>query len=107
TLTAYTVNPNGSADQNPVGDTSVISITVDPLVVNLPQTEGFESVTFPPVNWFYNYVNAINKWKRSISASGYGLSTASVKMDNFSGNVDITGQVDDLIMPSIDFTGAE
>lgn len=106
TFTAYTTTPNGTPDSLTSQDTSSISFSISTTVVSLPQQEGFQSVTFPPVNWYYAYVNPSNRWKRVTTAGGFGNSIASAKMDNFAGNIDISGQVDDLVMPAMDFTNA-
>ena len=47
--------------------------------------------------------NTNNFMKRSTSG-GFGTGAGSMKMDNFSGSTDITGQKDYLMSPLIDFT---
>jgi hypothetical protein len=73
--------------------------------VGLPLTEGFTSVIFPPAGWNYVHFNKNNKMTRS-TAGGFGASTSSMKMDNYAGAMDITGQKDYLISPVLDMTTA-
>ncbi|MEP7127689.1 MAG: M43 family zinc metalloprotease [Chitinophagales bacterium] len=106
TFTAYTESPNGEVDPFTVNDSATISFNINLTVVSLPQQEGFQPTLFPPENWYYTYPNPSNRWKRVSNVGGFGNSTAAAKMDNFAGNTDISGQVDDLIMPNMNFTNA-
>src|SRR5258706_14621679 len=69
----------------------------------LPFSEGFASATFPPSGWNYVHFNPNNKMSRN-AVGGFGLSTGSMKMDNYSGAMNIIGQLDYLMSPVIDFT---
>ncbi|MEP7170171.1 MAG: T9SS type A sorting domain-containing protein, partial [Bacteroidota bacterium] len=78
-------------------------------VINPPSTipfiEGFTATTLPPAGW--NYVNFNKNCKMSrVTVGGFGLSVGSMKMDNYSGSMDITGQKDYLMSPIIDMTSA-
>jgi len=100
TILATVSSPNGGNDQNTLNNTltSTFSVVVGQ---TLPFTEGFEGATFVPANWTYTPTNATNKWARVTTASGFGTSTACAKMDNFTGNTNITGQKDIMTTPPI------
>jgi hypothetical protein len=70
-----------------------------------PLNEGFTAATFPPVGWNYVHFNPNNKMARA-TVGGFGASTGSMKMDNYAGAMDITGQKDYLITPIVDMTSA-
>lgn len=65
--------------------------------------EDFSSTTFPPEGWNYIHYNPNNIMSRT-NVGGFGNSTSSLKMDNFSNVENITGQVDYFMSPSIDFS---
>ncbi len=71
----------------------------------LPFGEDFSAVTFPPVGWNYVHHNIHNYMSRS-TAGGFGASTGSMKMGNYGGYMNITGQKDFLITPLLDFSTA-
>ena len=63
-LNSITVNPgtntglqieilqvNGQSDQDPANNTLIAAGIIFPLTLNLPITEGFEQLVFPPNNW--------------------------------------------------------
>lgn len=103
-LIAYTVNPNGTADKNPANDRKEGSFrAIDP-ATTFPFTETFSTAQFPPTGW--SYVNYNPNDKVSYTAGVGAANPGSLKMDNFSGAEDITGQQDYLITPRIDMTGA-
>jgi len=109
TYTAYTNNPNGGTDQNNANDlsTTAFTISVPPVGIPVPFFEGFELTNFPPANWtLQNGGNTNYTWVRTTAASGFGGSTASAFMDNFSPpSPGIAGDRDALITPTIDFSG--
>ncbi|CAN5613370.1 hypothetical protein BH11BAC1_BH11BAC1_21570 [soil metagenome] len=70
-----------------------------------PFIEGFTIAMFPPAGWNYVHYNKFNFMSRA-AAGGFGGSTGSMKMDNYSGTVDISDQKDYLITPIIDMTTA-
>jgi PKD repeat protein len=77
--------------------------------VALPLNEGFEGGTFPPTNWTNENPNSnvgSALWVRTTTAGGYGGSTASAKIDQFSPSNNTTGQLDNLITPYLDLTSA-
>ncbi|HMC98187.1 MAG TPA: choice-of-anchor J domain-containing protein, partial [Flavobacteriales bacterium] len=65
--------------------------------------EGFDAVTFPPTGWNYIHFNKNCKMTRNV-VGGFGLGTGSMKMDNYSGDMNITGQQDFLLMPRVDLS---
>jgi hypothetical protein len=81
TLTAYTSNPNSSADMNNMNDTIVRNFTVlaKPVGIQAPVQEGFVSTSFPPANWTIE--NSSNLLSRSTACGGYGTSSQSMKAD--------------------------
>lgn len=66
-------------------------------------SQDFSSTEFPPAGWNYIHYNPNNVMSR-VTAGGFGNSTGCLKMDNFSGEENITGQIDYLMTPEIDFS---
>lgn len=98
--TAYTMLPNGIADENAGNDHSMNNFTVVSGGTTANLSEGFENLDVPPAGWaIINPDNNVT-WARTTSAKGFGNSTASLVMDNYSGTVDITGERDELRSPS-------
>jgi PKD repeat protein len=108
---AFTSAPNGGTDLNNTNNSKTRNFTVIaiPAGTALPFTQGFDAVTFPPTGWtstIANQLNATNTWGRLATASGFGNSTAAARMDNFSGGTEITGQLNRLTTPSLNFSAA-
>jgi hypothetical protein len=104
-LKVTAININGSPDEIDLNNTIEGSFrAIDP-PVSYPYTQDFAATLFPPSGWNYVNYNPNNKMSR-VTAGGFGLSTGSMKMDNYSGAVDITGQIDYLMSPLIDMTSA-
>ncbi len=104
-LTITAVNINGSPDEIELNNTIEGSFrAIDP-PVTFPYTQDFAATVFPPTGWNYVGYNPNNKMSR-VTTDGFGLSTGSMKMDNYSGAVDITGQIDYFMSPIIDMTTA-
>jgi hypothetical protein len=74
--------------------------TINPPVI-APYLETFTLTTFPPDGWNYVHFNPNNYFSRQ-NAGGFGQSTGSMRMDNYSGIMDITGQEDIMFLPIID-----
>lgn len=103
-LRVWTSNPNGGTDMNFINDTAAVSFTITNTTTNsLPITENFENLPFPSSGW--NLINPDNSttWARVTNTGGFGLSTASMRVDNF--NYNSTGARDYLVSPSFDLTG--
>jgi hypothetical protein len=105
-LSAMLTLVNGAADMNMMNDQLDGSFRAMAPATGLPFSEGFESATFPPADWSYVHFNKNLFMDRVTGASGMGWSTACLKMDNFSGSMDITGQKDHLMLPPLDLSGA-
>ncbi len=109
TATIVTASLNGAqSDQNTANNALTSNYTgTGGVGVSLPFTEGFENVTFPPTNWTNeNPNNNVGSalWVRTTTASGYGGSTASALIDQFSPGATTAGQLDNLITPSLNLT---
>jgi hypothetical protein len=103
-LDVMILNVNGTADNVDLNNRMTGTFRVVDPPVTLPLTEGFSSLTFPPAGW--NYIHFNKKLFMSRAAvGGFGASTGSLKMDNFSEYMDITGQKDYLFAPIINMAG--
>ncbi|HEX4958829.1 MAG TPA: M43 family zinc metalloprotease [Lacibacter sp.] len=100
-LVVYTSNPNGSADLKTSNDTGKLAGVVYP-VVNLPYNEGFESISFPPVNWRRSNPDAFLTWERTTRAAKTG--TASMFINNFDYD---NNKVDDMTSPLLQVKGKD
>jgi PKD repeat protein/photosystem II stability/assembly factor-like uncharacterized protein len=69
----------------------------------LPLTEGFESSPNIPAGWTVLNNDQNVTWEHNPSIGGFGTSSSSYYLDNFSTN--FAGEKDYLITPSLDFTG--
>ncbi len=105
-LTVYTVNPNGIADNNPANDRKEGSFRTFNPVFPFPFSEGFSGTTFPPVGWTYVNYNPNNYMRRVTNTGGFGNSSECMKMDHFSGSMNINGQRDHMMTPEIDMSTA-
>jgi hypothetical protein len=103
TITVYTSLPNGQVDGDLSNDSATGSFTTTTAAASLPTpfSYGFEAMTFPPTNWSLNNPDGTTTWERS-GAAGYN-SSASAYVNNYDYNAD--GEIDDLILPALDFTG--
>jgi hypothetical protein len=103
TLKIWVAEPNGGADENKVNDTAVTNFTIlTPLPG--PFVEGFESTTFPPVNWqIINPNTGSITWQRTTAARKSG--TASAFMDFY--DYSSTNHQDFLLSPILDVIGAD
>lgn len=69
---------------------------------SVPFVEGFESGV-PPVGWAVVNPDNSEGWETTTTTGSDGNSTKVVRMDNYQYNS--PGQLDDLVMPSIDLSG--
>jgi hypothetical protein len=106
TFSSYTSLPNGSIDGYSGNDGKTNSFVVLSAVAvqTLPFSQGFEAGTFPPTGWVLSNPDSNNTWERVTNASGFGTSTGSVRMDHYSGVVNISGQSDYLYTPALNFS---
>lgn len=106
TFTASTSLPNNSTDQNTSNDASTISFTVStPTITALPLSQGFQSTTFVPSGWTLTNSNNDVTWTRTTSAGGFGTSSASARIDHFSGQTSTAGRIDAMLTPTFSFAG--
>ncbi len=105
-LYAYTTLPNGNPDQNSLNDGKEGSFrSIDP-VVSYPYTENFTPAVFPPAGGFYIGYNKYCFMSRIATVGGYGVGLGCLKMDNYTGSVSISGQMDFLLLPRVNMTTA-
>jgi hypothetical protein len=112
TFSVWVSNPNAGVDANAINNnlSSTFSVVAVPVGSALPFVQNFEAATFLPLGWtkiMANTTNTVNTWSRVLNTTGVTAgSTACAKMDNFSGTIDITGQIDALRTPAVSFVGA-
>lgn len=102
---AWTSMPNGNDDMNPMNDRQAGSFRAVQPVQSVPFFEDFTSTTFPPTGWNYVHFNPNNLMTRN-TTSAFGAGSGSLKMDHFSGQMDINGQLDHMMMPRVDLSTA-
>lgn len=86
------------------GVVSVLRNTLTQNFVPLPFAEGFQDTTFIPTNWTLTNPNTNVTWAKSASAGGFGTSSASAFMDNYSSSSNISGQTDGMRTPKFDLS---
>lgn len=102
----YTTDPNGGADGRAANDTASVGISIGGGAPP-PLFEGFESTTFPPVNW--NRINSDGglTWQRRAGTTTFipfqGTAAAWVNLYNYG----TRRQVDELRTPVITTSGAD
>nr|MBA3901875.1 T9SS type A sorting domain-containing protein [Bacteroidota bacterium] len=115
-LLVSTSAPNANVDMNNMNDQKEIIFIAYTNTLNFPFNEDFEGSVFPPEGWAYlnpdhwdikmnNSLFADHKWVKTSGIGGFAQSNSSAKMQNFT-NVNINGQEDGLVLPSIDFSNA-
>lgn len=103
-LTVKTVNPNGQPDGTPANDSMRATYRIIP-IINLPQPlEGFQTATFPPLNWRVINPDADITWARSTAAGSAGT-TASTRIDCY--NYPSAGEQDILVSPNFSTAGVD
>lgn len=102
TITAYTSNPNGNADGNPVNDQAQSNINIQNSSASLPFIEDFESNVF--VNGKWSLVNPDNSitWER-VTVGGSTPGSNAAKIDFY--NYQQSGRRDGMISPKINLNG--
>lgn len=104
-VTIRAVNINGSSDEINQNNTITGSFRVVGQVAAASFSEEFSSTAFPPPGWNYINYNPNNKMERA-TTGGFGSSVGCLKMANFSGEEDVSGQIDYFMSPAIDFTAS-
>ena len=82
-LTVYTSNPNGLPDQLPSNDTIHKEFAIV-FTASAPVSEGFESTTFPPVNWVIDNPDGLLTWERTTSTAKSGTASMVIRNYNYS-----------------------
>ena len=100
-LTVFSTEPNGIADQSPSNDTASKAIAISP-TVDAPVAEGFETTTFPPVNWSILNPDGLLTWERTTSAAKTG--TGSMVIRNY--DYPVANTVDQFISPVVKYNAA-
>jgi hypothetical protein len=114
TFSATVTAPNTGADANSANNTLISTFTVSsaPVGQALPLIERFDAVTFPPTGWLKvstNVADASSTWSRLVNTTGIPVvptTSACAKMNNFAGGIDVTGQLEALRTPALDFSDA-
>lgn len=96
---------NGTADEVDRNNRTTGSFRAFDAPIPLPFSEDFEGSTFPPAGWNYVHYNP-NNYMSIATVGGFGTSSGSMMMDEYSGAEDITGQIDYLITPKLNMTSA-
>ena len=111
TFSVWVNAPNGGTDAVASNDNKLATFTITP-TIPLPYSQDFEGTQFPPAGWLISAANVINPastWTRVANSTGIPvtpLSTACARMDNFSSTTDISGQLNYLYLPAMDFSSA-
>ncbi len=104
-LTIRALNINGAADEIDLNNIIEGSFRVIDPPASYPYIQDFSTTVFPPSDWNYVNYNPNNVMSRALTG-GFGLSIGCLKMDNYSGAVDITGQIDYFMSPILDMASA-
>lgn len=105
TLTVFTSNPNSLADPVNINDTLTTSFEIIGNGVALPYTEGFEGLTFPPLNWTILNPDNDYTWEQTTLAAK--TDSTSIFVNNyFYDHASIPGADpnDDIDLPIVDLS---
>jgi hypothetical protein len=103
TLTIYTAEPNGSADQKPANDTLRTIYTVTPIVPLTRVEEGFNTSTFPPADWQLNNPDGDFTWEYNATVGKKRPGSAWFNDWNNSTN----HRIDDLVTPNFSYSNID
>ncbi len=97
---------NGTPDDVDLNDAYAGAFRVLGPSTPVPLSEDFTASAFPPASWSYVHFNPNNKmdW---LPIGGFGMSTGCLRMNHFTGPMNITGQKDFFLSPVIDMSGAQ
>ncbi len=101
TFEAWTTQPNGNTDGDSNNDSSSSTFAISAGGVALPFFEGFEG-TFPASGWTLDNPDGDITWDKTNTASKTG--SASMFLDNW--DYPANGEVDNIILPSLDMSGS-
>jgi subtilisin family serine protease len=99
---AFTSNPNGNADQNPLNDSSFSQIVVFTNSIPLPFYESFESNSFTTNSWTIDNVDNSETWE-IVTITGTNPGDKAAKLNFF--QYSQLGQRDAMITSPINFIG--
>ena len=100
---AYTLLPNGLADQRSNNDTATVTFSIL-ATLTLPNLEGFENPTFPPPGgWGLDNPDGAITWQRTTAYKLTGLASMTLPAYNYNAN----NQIDRLKSPKIDITNLD
>lgn len=102
TLTVYTSNPNGQADDDGSNDESTVGLNVYAAVATLPFVEDFENNVFTTGEWSLVNPDADITWELA-TVGGITPGSTAAKIDFF--NYSTAAQRDGLISPRISLAG--
>ncbi|RPD41920.1 M43 family zinc metalloprotease [Chitinophaga barathri] len=102
TLKAWTLNPNGGADEQPENDTASVSFNYRSPSV-MPFTETFEGAAFPPDAFSIRNPDRSFTWERASVGSRGSSRSAFIRNLGYATN----NEVDDLIGPVVDGSVAD
>jgi hypothetical protein len=102
TLTAYTSNPNGLADDNTANDQSQVALTVYGSGATLPFVETFENNPFTNGTWTRENPDGEITWE-VVTIAGTTPGNKAAKMDFF--NYQQSNRRDGMISPRINLQG--
>lgn len=97
-LTVFSTNPNGVPDQATGNDTARKTVTIAPTLA-APVFEGFETTTFPPVNWNIQNPDGLLTWERTTTAAKTGAGSMVIR--NF--DYPVANTVDKFFSPVIKY----
>ncbi len=100
TFISYTTIPNGIADMNNLNDTSSSTFNIISIGQNLPYTQNFSNITFPPSGWSLTNPDGATTWARS--SVSQDANPGSLWMDNY--NYNASGEIDELETEAYDLT---
>jgi lysyl endopeptidase len=92
--------PNNGIDTDLYNDSAVSTFLLLSSSAQAPLTQGFESGTFPPAGWNITTPQSGTTWELS-SYGGYGQSTGSASVNEYSPTSSTQGETPGLISPLI------
>lgn len=101
-LKAYTVQPNGAADDQPENDTTAVNFSYR-REVSIPFTETFDNTPFPPAGFSISNPDRSFTWERSTTGSKGSAGSALMRNLGYARN----DEIDDLLSPVVDAANAD
>jgi hypothetical protein len=101
---AWTSNPNGGTDENPVNDRTTRNFIGHAVNAAFPITQGFETTPYPPLGWTLRNYDCATGWQRLTTAAHSG--SYSIVYNNFTQSSVQMGVMDDMIIQPVDMSAA-